>query len=786
MKDKKFIIVKKIAKKEQYRSQELQHCKFVAIERASADAKPPQELDNEEAVGVALAKGWRVLAVCAVPVPVPFVVLDVKAKDENKHFNASGFITVRLTTGREFYDWASVILTENDEVLDTDFWEQLYCRYGIDDYFKHLVNSENVAQLEKHNIHATDFPDLDETLRKWFTFNTVDSFRIEDARDNPSAALLRCINAVNKAKRRKEEASDRIQERVKKGGEEIARTWLDKAIEALKNHPFKTILTIAAAIVVFNILRGGLASYSAAKAARDKIDFIEMTKRRKAAESTMPVKGALEVRADAAANPDAAALLVGVAEAFARDSVSKASGRTKSWANGAEIELPANKWAEIATAAQDFAANSDGEFSCELDGRSVVIAANASKVLSFVLDVSALSTDPTLVSEIAATFGISFSGKTVSDPKPIRKSTMAAAMEKIKAGRKITVECRDTLLAFRPNYEHLVKDVPGLQGLSSDEIIAKAKDFWANEAPEAFARFPREAKDFADRFLPLDRDLTEGFEDAEKTLSDLSKSLEQEAQNARLFLGKCDAPWLKFTAPADRPVKMRLVDEAARDMDRMKSRVDARWMAVRAAADAARLKSAYEGEIAAFKATAEEWWEGVAELITIYNRQVERKTALAALAAEIVAARERKDFSEAASYARRIEEAKSARLAAAKDETLVAQNAAPAFAFRFADSAFGPSWAKRMKKGYSAIPGAAAEIDSMAADFTDKAVNYFCPAGTRNRTLEKALQNALAYADAVRYNHDAKSTSDTEVALLAQCDTAFASFLRAQRRAAQK
>ena len=291
----------------------------------------------------------------------------------------------------------------------------------------------------------------------------------------------------------------------------------------------------------------------------------------------------------------------------------------------------------------------------------------------------------------------------------------------------------------------------------------------------------------------MDHDYAEGFEVAAEKLGVLSESISQEAQKASAFLADCDQECLLFTAPADRPTKMRRVDDAMRNMNQLKIKVDRRLSAVKGQADAARLRAAFNTEVERFEATRKKWMADVAELIAnAYNKQVARKNALTTLRDEIVSARDRRDFDEISSFSKRIEDAKAVRLNVAKGEDMIVQRVSPTLAFSYVDGAFGTTWARKMKKGFSGLGDASSIVDDKVARFEQEVVGCFCPVGTRKRTLEKALEQARALAETVCYNHDLKSirpkgepSSGTEVDLLAQCDMALSALIRTQRKAQQ-
>jgi len=787
MKERKFIIVKKLNKKEEFRSHELDHCKFVGIARAS-EAKTPEELKtpapeplrNEREIEAALSDGWLVLAVCNIPVPVPFVVLNVEAVDDKRKFNASGFITVRLTTGQEFYDWVLGALTETDEVLDTDFWEVLYCHYGLDDYFKHLVNCEKVAQLEKHNIHATDFPDFGEKLRKWFSLNSVDSFRVESSDDEPSAALLKCINAVNKAKNREEARKKTLVGILDEGRKTMIRTWAKKFIDAMTSHPFRTLFTVAVALIAVYFLRGCLSSYSEEKAAQDTIRGIKNATAIAEAANKKPVKGSISVKCVGTGDEAAENLLVLAAQGTARDLVSGVSNGTKAWRDGGKIELPANSWANIVTSVQKFAAESAGEFTCEAKGNDIVIFAHPEVVKSYTLDVDLLRTDAAAIGLVSKAFGVSFGGQTRLGPMPIRAAKRKTALKSLEDTQvKVEVGGDASAIVFAPNLSALSRNDPSAAGMTDAELSKKADAFWRDVAAEKFASLPKAHEDFRLRFSALDHEFTDGFEAAERDLAVLLDDIAQKTQECSVFLAECGAPWRQYSAamPSDKNAKVRAVREALGGLESLKKSAQARYDRV-----------SFDKDIAAFKKNREQFlfWGG--EMIKVYNAQQARLAQMTQLRQNMANALNARSFSQLAAFESSIVERENAQRANRTREIQIGQYVSSICNADYFDQTFGQKWAKAVVRKYSAKVSA---VDTLArqavADFSSDVQRLFGAA-----TLGKALDYGRRLSEAVVDNHkearDGKTLSEmgAEVASVHGLRNDVAVLKRAQRKLGQR
>ena len=777
------IVIKRITNADEYDNAILRDtCVFHALRRAdergdvdSLGGHALDDLRSKDAVRAALREGQTVLAVYQGSIEMPVLLDGVQPVGSSKTYVAAARILVKLNIGREFDSWVRqhfsnrFVRTFSDAKL-----VRALILNGIGNDFRTLFNKEKEDLLLKYGINSTDFPELGDNLRGWCSIVKVLAFQPELA-SSPRSGFYAGVKAeVERILR------PTLAERTK----DVLEIWEGRFFKALQEKPF-VVLGIALALVAALIVVRGCLNANARREQKAEIE------REGYVNKNMLVSGSMDVVCGERSDSEAAGILRRDAELHVGDAFKK---RGLPWASGQEAKMRRENWAAVFADLREFADASDGEFTFSAFSESKArIEIHPEKVRSFTFDVTALNGDAAGVSEVSRAFEVSFSKGSVVGPKPIRKKTMEAALRRLQSGHKVRWERKgEGLIVFVPDYEWLTKDIPGFENLSNAEIIKKANEFWTTEAPGQFARYPKVASEFEAAFAPMNRDFEDGFEEAENTLSDLAKSIAQETEKARAFLAMCDQSWLRFTAPADRSAKMRLVQEASDKMNELGHSVAARLRAVSKQAANAKLQAAFDAEARRFDDNVETWWKGVAELISVYNRQYERIGKIKSLIGEIVSARERKDFSEVDDFASRVEEAKSVRLAVSKDEVLVAQSVSPSFDKAKVNVEMGSGWAKRMKNGFADLAGAGAEADARVSAFHDKAVGYFCPVGTRNRTLEKALENAMMYADAVRSNHDVKSvtpkdsqTSGTEIDLLSRCDAALASLLRAQRKAAQ-
>lgn len=761
MKEKKLIIVKRVSKAEEFRAPELDHCKFVAITRVGGDG--PQDLDDERAVGTALSSGYRVLAVCNIPVPVPFVVLNVKALNDNRIMHVSGFITVRLNTGMDFYEWVLSKLKKCSEVLDADFWEELYCRYGLDDYFKHLVNSEKVVQLEKHGMYATDFPDINEKFKNWFTFNSVDSFRVENANDEPSAALMRCMNAVDKA----------MQPSII---DEIGKTWLNRLVQALKDHPLKTIAGLVCALIVIYIAHGCLSSYSQEKDARDHLRGIKhATEIAKAAE-LKPVKGSISIRMEDGAGTRAAKILNDAAAAFARDTVSEKSGKAKAWTNARKIELPAKDWAQIVTRTQSFAAESAGEFTCEISGNDITIVPHPDRVREYVLDVAFLRGNAELVGKVSKAFGVGFAGQAKVGPLPIRANIRRSALRSLD-GSEVRVEAigEGNEMVFSPNFSHLAKADASVACMNDAEISKKADEFWTEVAAAKFVTIPKAYADLTARFEPYNKDLTDGFEEAGSELESLKLDVEDKIAEGKAFLGECDKPWRQYSEakPADKNSKVKAVSDTVKSLELLQASISARSNSI-----------AYDKDVAAFKKGKDEFIYWATEMLKCYHEQQARIARMGQIRQEIVNARAANDFGKIPAFEAQISEAENSQRANRQREMQIGQYVASVCNKQYFDQTFGSGWVKGIVRRHSAnVAGVDAKARMLTADFSSDIQRLF-GASTLDKALARGIQLAESVADNHREARDGKTLSEmgSEVAYISGLRNDIIVLKRVQRK----
>ena len=769
------VVIKRIKNAKEYDNSNLRDtCVFHVLRRADeADgADAIKDLRNRADVAEQLRNGRTVLAVYNREIEVPVVLENVKPVDSNKTYVAAARILVKINIGREFDSWVRQQFADpfkmkfrSSELLRT------LIKNGIGNDFTALFNMEKEELLLKYGINSTNFPELGENLRGWCSVVKVLAFQPEVLSSHRSEFF--------------NEIKDEIDKILKPTFIEllmrVLEIWKQQFLNALVAHPFKMLGIVVAVFLAIRIIKGCMPE--------------------------SPVSGSVELICSQRSDSEAAGILRREAESRIAEAFSK---RGIPWSSGKDASLFRPQWADLLKEIRDFANRSDGEFSYkDISDTRASMRIHPDAIKSFTFDVTALNGRTEYVSEVARAFGVSFAGRNVIGPKPIRKKAMAAAMKSIKDG-KVKVVVNGNTLMFLPNYAKIGKGTINLpQGLTPEEFEEWARKFW-KEAAVKFESYPKRADEFAAEFKELDHDYADGFEEALTKLSILSESIRQESEKAASFLADCNQDMLLFTAPSDRPKKMACVDAAIQKMKRVRNSVESLSQKVRTAKveadrkaederirrkhqeELARLRESFDGEIARFDATKDAWLKGVGDLIHTNNAQVARKAKLRALRDEITSARERKDFSEIASFTQRIEAAKALRLKVSKSEDVIAQKIAPTLALSYVDNLMGGAWAKRMKKGFAAIEGGPATVDERVAKFEQTVIKPFCPIGTKNRTLEKALNEAQNLAGNVRYNHDAKSVrakgetpSGTEVDLIAQCETALASLVRAQRKALQ-
>ena len=772
MKEKKLIIVKRISKAKEFGDKALGHCKFWGLSR---DDEAAISLSSESEVAQALKSGARVFAVTTGSVNVPLAY-------EVEGWRVADIMKMRIVAaGRDFRDEFLEKLAEGEVYYDTDLWKRL----GLEAHFKHLLNGQKAFAITKHSSGAIDPEQFNigeeivkvQSIPGWCVYARDEGLVVTAKSESPSQRWNQANEMLEKESR-----VDWITILIDILRKRVLTSWMVNAAEALCLHPFRTVFAVVAFVVLARFIGGCLSSYSEKQERSREAERAEWGK-------VKPVNGSISIKADETDNESAVRLLCSEAEAFARDTVSTNSGRTKAWANGAKIMLAANAWANIATSAQRFASESSGDFTCEVSGNDIVIIANVSKIRSFVLDVSQLNGDLGLVGRVESLFpGINFNGRTVVGPKPFRAKTVAEATRAFSTG-DVRMELVDgSTFVFTPNLEALVTADPAMKGRSYEEIKSEAERFWREDAAEKFASLPVDAKNLSARFSELDHEYSDGFAEAAQALEALAQDCVRKADECRHFAGQCDTKWRRLFAPTDMASKRGAVLNAASQIDALKVRVASRLSLV-----------AFDECILRFEQNEKAWKQRVGAMITAYNnQQAVRKPRIVALIGEIVSAYGRYDFSEINSFSERIAALKSDRMQASKDETMAAQTAKATFTADYVKSNLGSAWAKSVKAIYGNLPDASVTIDNKVRAFEEWAVGYFCRSDSRNRTLSRAMENAQNYADTVCYNHAASSvpsdlktmTGDlmgyTEIALLARAEDYLAMLMRRQRKAQQR
>ena len=773
MKEKKLTVIKQVFKASEFNDRTLAHCQFWGMERGS---KTAIALDDQRMVEQALQKKCQVLAVSTASILVP-LAFEVSEVGRNSFWRVSDIMHVKIDPAcPAFRDEFIAVFADGAKgckgtYYDTDLWKRL----NLEAHFKNLINGQKAAMLAAHGSGAIDKRQFDvgeeikPSLPDWCIFRRDEGMVVNSDREPISDAWSKAI-ALGEKETRIEELVDISDESGK-----ILNAWLTGIIESLKKHPLKTVFGVLAFLVVAYFARGCLTSYSNIQNQKREANRMEW-------ETKKPVKGSISIVVANETDAESGKLLRGVAESFARGTISANSNKTSSWADGKKIELAAKVWANIVNSAQRFAAENKEEFTCKVSGNDIEILADTSKVRNFTFDVAQLNGDVALVGKVEECFPeIHFNGRQTVGPKPVRATTVAAATKAMQNGDVRMDLVNGDQFVFSPNLVNMV--TPGMRGKSLEELRVDAEKFWREDAAQKFSAIPQEVDNLAVEFSQLDHDYSEGFAEASQALGILSDECGRKAQEYKTFVAICNERWRSFFAPSDIVAKRAMVLNAVNTLEMMKVKVDSRR----------NLVSLSEG-LCQFDRKEADWRQGVANTITAYNAQALRKQNVVALIGEIAAARSRNDFSEVETFAGRIAAMKTARLQAAKAESSAAQMARPTFSESYVWENLGKGWAKNMKLAYGSMPGAAANIDGKVQAFEDWAVGYFCPMGNKVRTIAQAMNNAVNYADNVCYNHDASSVpkdrtampqnlmAATEAALLEYADYQLASLIRRQRK----
>ena len=778
MKEKKLIVVKRIAKGGEINDKNLGHCTFWAMERNGAVAS---QLDNERMIDAALKEGSQVLAVSSAVVLVP-LAFEV-AEAGGTRWRVADIMSVKIDAASlAFRDEFISQLNEGEIYYDTNLWFRL----NLEAHFKNLINGQKAAQLHAHGSGAIDKSQFDvakeiiPSVPGWCIYIRDEGMVVDPANAPCSATWLKAVAISDKEERLEEARKKTVTGILNEGGKTMSRTWAQQFINAMTNHPFRTLFTAAVALMAVYFLRGCLSSYSEEKAAQDTIRGIKNATAIAEAANKKPVKGSISVKCVGTGDEAAENLLVLAAQGTARDLVSGVSNGTKAWRDGGKIELPANSWANIVTSVQKFAAESAGEFTCEAKGNDIVIFAHPEVVKSYTLDVDLLRTDAAAIGLVSKAFGVSFGGQTRLGPMPIRAAKRKTALKSLEDTQvKVEVGGDASAIVFAPNLSALSRNDPSAAGMTDAELSKKADAFWRDVAAEKFASLPKAHEDFRLRFSALDHEFTDGFEAAERDLAVLLDDIAQKTQECSVFLAECGAPWRQYSAamPSDKNAKVRAVREALGGLESLKKSAQARYDRV-----------SFDKDIAAFKKNREQFlfWGG--EMIKVYNAQQARLAQMTQLRQNMANALNARSFSQMTAFESSIVERENAQRANRTREIQIGQYVSSICNADYFDQTFGQKWAKAVVRKYSAKVSA---VDTLArqavADFSSDVQRLFGAA-----TLGKALDYGRRLSEAVVDNHkearDGKTLSEmgAEVASVHGLRNDVAVLKRAQRKLGQR
>lgn len=773
MKEKKLIVVKRISKGNEINDKNLGHCTFWGIERNEAVAC---QLDNERMIDTALKEGNQVLAVSSAVILAP-LAFEVAESGGITRWRVADVMHVKIDAAcQAFRDEFISKLSEGEIYYDTDLWNRL----NLEAHFKHLINGQKAAQLAAHGsgvIDSSQFNVADEirpNMPDWCVYQRDEGMVVDSANAPYSQTWLKALAISDKEERLEEARKGTVRGIWEDESKEIVRKWLRDSLQSLKNHPFATI---SLTILVLLMLYYGHGCISSFNEKQEKSREQERVKW----DVVKPVKGAISVKTSAlAADERAAKLLKGEAESFARDTIADVSSKTKAWRDGGKIELPAKSWAAIVTRVQKFAAESAGEFTCEVSGNDITVVAHPEVVKSYTLDVDLLRTDAAAIGVVSKAFGVSFGGQTRLGPMPIRSAKRKAALKALD-GTQVKVELGGdkSEIVFAPNLAALSRNDPSAAGMTDAELSKKADAFWRDVAAEKFSSIPKAYEDIRLRFSALDHEFTDGFEAAERDLAVLLDDIAQKKQECAVFLAECGAPWRQYSAamPSDKNAKVRTVREAQNGLDALKKSAQARYDRV-----------SFDKDIAQFKKNKEQFifWSG--EMIKVYNAQQARLAQISQLRQNMANALNARNFSQIAAFESSIADFENAQRANRTREVQIGQYVQSICSVNYFDQTFGQKWMKAIIRKYAAkVAGVDLLTQKTVADFSSDIQRLFGAA-----TLDKALDHGRRLSESVIDNHkearDGKTLSEmgAEIALVCGLRNDLSVLKRAQRKFGQQ
>ncbi|MBP5671432.1 MAG: hypothetical protein J6X49_03505 [Victivallales bacterium] len=197
---------------------------------------PFVECANKAQAEEAKRQGRSIVGITAVPFIAPFTSLGTEIHETHKRVNVSGAVWLRINPNAAFREY---ILSHDGDGLTTGQITVEFARgleLNLEPYLNHVVNTENVEQIQKHGVEAADISALPGQLPNW-----CEVVKVMLAVDG-TATASRYTQTVAEALRRQE-----IEEKKKHEGllevfiEQVWPFWKKNVIDVLK-HPFDNMV----------------------------------------------------------------------------------------------------------------------------------------------------------------------------------------------------------------------------------------------------------------------------------------------------------------------------------------------------------------------------------------------------------------------------------------------------------------------------------------------------------------------------------------------------------------
>ena len=128
---------------------------------------PFVECANKAQAEEAKRQGRSIVGITAVPFIAPFTSLGTEIHETHKRVNVSGAVWLRINPNATFREY---ILSHDGDGLTTGQITVEFARgleLNLEPYLNHVVNTEDVEQIQKHGVEAADISALPGQLPNW-------------------------------------------------------------------------------------------------------------------------------------------------------------------------------------------------------------------------------------------------------------------------------------------------------------------------------------------------------------------------------------------------------------------------------------------------------------------------------------------------------------------------------------------------------------------------------------------------------------------------------------------